>query len=329
MADNQHIQVQLQRSTRLHQRREHRYVESRNVVLWGMLANLLVAVLKAGVGLVSGSSALVADAVHSLADFMNATVTLGSLILARRPPDASHHYGHGRTEGLAAVFTAVILISAGGMVVYEAIGTLRSPIHTMPGFEALGVAVVVVVVQHVLATMMTKVGTRLSSQAVSALATDSKSDVYSASAVIIGDGLAHLLHYPQLDAIAALIVGLLIMTIGARVTMHAALELSDASPALPVYGSIRRAVHETPGVRDVLDVDARVIGGDVRVRADIEVDPSISVTEGAAIAEQVRRSVESTGDEISAVTVQVFPYDDELTAQFDHEAQDMTDKKEP
>jgi len=313
------VKAGVKRRQRLHERREYRFRAGREAILWSMAANVLVAAAKAVIGLLAGSTALVADAVHSLADVVNSSVTLASLFYARRPPDESHHYGHGRSEALAAVFTAALLLGAGAIVMVEAILTLRRPALGQPNALAIVVAVLVLLVKQFVARSMARVGARIHSQAVSALASDNQSDVWSAIAVILGDTLARLTGRPQLDPLAAIVVGLLIFGMGLMVTVRALSELSDASPASPLYTAIRLAVRSTPGVCDVLDVDARVIGGDIRVRADIEVDPTLTIISGAAIAEQVRVSVEAVSGEVSSVTVQLFPYDDALTPAFDHE----------
>ena len=128
--------------------------ELTKVTLVGSVGNLLLLAFKFVAGIVAGSSAMIADAVHSLTDFLTDLVVLVFVRVSAKPQDADHDYGHGKFETLATLFVALALVgAAGGIIVSGAVKIIRwiggAELET-PGLLALWAALLSIVVKEVL-----------------------------------------------------------------------------------------------------------------------------------------------------------------------------------
>ena len=176
-------------------------------VTWtGAGVNAFLVVLKLAGGLLGNSQALVADAVHSVSDFVTDAVVLIGLSLGRRAPDESHHFGHGRIETLASALVGLSLIGVAIGLGWRAGQDILAGGGSRPTWLAVVVAAVSVVAKEVLFQLTIRVGRRIHSPVVVANAWHHRSDALSSVAVLVGVG-ATLIRpdWHVLDAFAALL----------------------------------------------------------------------------------------------------------------------------
>lgn len=277
------------------------------LAVWGPLlglgVNLVLVVVKAIAGVMSGSSALLADAGHSGADLANNLFVLGSLIYARRPADETHPYGHDRAEVVAAVASAFLLAGAALFFGWESIQKLIVGTPE-PTPLALNVAIGTLLVKLVVVRVESRIAHTVVSQAVAADAQDSLSDVLSSLAVIIGVVGARL-GQPRLDGAAGVAIALLIMATSFRIGAGAVHELLDHNLDAKLLDQVREAAARVPEVRDVRAVTGRAHGSDVLVELSIEVDPGMSVADGSCVADNVRRAVYAAVPEVGDAVVEL------------------------
>jgi cation diffusion facilitator family transporter len=284
-----------------------RYRTARTAAKVGIFSNLGLAVVKAFVGILAGSIALIADAIHSLADLLTSAVVLVGLRIAERPADANHPYGHTRAETLAAAFIAGPLAISGLVMAWTAVRNL-SAARPAPEPWALWTALAAVIVKEILYQYKVRVGRRTGSRSVIADAWHHRSDALSSAAVLVGLALTRL--HPSLwwaDPAAALLVCAFIVWIGVGALRGAVRDLMDEHPGSALEASLRRVISEHPSVAKAEKIWMRRAGLEYSVDIHIEVDPDLPVSEGHEIAHEVIDRIRTQLPEVRNVQVHVEP----------------------
>lgn len=256
-----------------------------------VLVNSSLAALQVGIGLFAGSQGLVADGVHSLSDLLSDFIVIFARHHSRKGADEEHPYGHQRFETAASLVLGVLLLAVGMGMLWSAVHKLQTPESIgRVRLLALWVAVAVLVTKELLFRYMLAVATRLRSSLLVANAWHARSD--AASSLVVAAGIAgNLAGYPILDPLAALIVGLMIARMGWVFAWKALHDLVDRSADAVEVEAIRRTLLDTPGIHDVHDLHTRKTGDLILVDAHLEVDASLTVEDGHAIAVLARDRV--------------------------------------
>ena len=283
--------------------RRRRFSQGLRAVLFGVVSNLGLIVLKAVVGVLGHSEALVADAVHSAADLVNSLLAFASLLVSRRPADITHPYGHGRAEALSANVAAMIIGSAGALVIWGSVTSLVHRHSTRPDWATLWVGLVAMALKLVLAVYTARIARRINSKAVNADARDHLADVLSSGVVVVGI-LAARLGAPLLDPLAGLIVGGFIIYTAAQIFLGAAHELMDTSLAPEVRAEVIAQAGAVQGIR-ISGVAGRTIGDMTLVEIHADVDPAISVAEAGRIVDEVKSRLIGCIADVSHVVVEL------------------------
>jgi cation diffusion facilitator family transporter len=294
--------------------RDERYRETIKVTLVGSVIDLLLGLSKISVGFISHSQALVADGIHSLSDLATDFMVLYAAKHASREADEEHPYGHGRIETIATVALGIALIGVASGIAFDSIHRLFEPERLLqPTFWALIVAAISVVSKEAIYHYTMHAARKYQSDMLRANAWHSRSDAISSIVVIIGvAGSMAGLNY--LDAVAAVIVAAMVAKIGwdlAWISIH---ELIDTGLEQDRVDAIHETIKNTAGVRSLHMLRTRRMGGDALVDVHIQVEPSLSVSEGHQISEAVRRTVIRDIPEVADVTVHVDTEDDLINA---------------
>lgn len=279
------------------------------ITLVGLCVNLGLTAVKFGVGLASGSMALVADGVHSLSDLVTDLVVLGGLRLSRRPADASHAYGHGKFETLATALVALALFAAGGWIAGEGVLALIRGAVSVPGPIVAGAAAVSVVAKEWLFRATRRVARGLRSSALEANAWHHRSDALSSVAVLVG-GVAATAGFAQGDQAAAIAVAVLIGWAAAGILRRALYELTEGALSEAEQDQVARAIAAVDGVRSWHKLRTRSSGQGAFVDVHIQVDPHLSVAKSHAIASRVEAAVRDALGGAASVVVHVEPASD-------------------
>lgn len=258
----------------------------------GLLVNLVLAVAKLLGGVISGSFALISDAVNSTGDVLTSTVVIVALHIAQRPADANHPYGHTRAEGIAASNVALLIIVSAAFVGWEALRRFGRA-QPVPPLWALWIAGCNVAIKEALYHYKMRVGRRTGSAALIANAWDHRSDALCALAVLIGLALVRW-GGPQLgfaDSLAALIVGGAIVAAGVSLLHTSANELMDAQAEADVIEAVRGTAATVGGVRAVEQVRVRKTGLEHLADIHVQVAPHLSVADGHRISHHVKNEL--------------------------------------
>lgn len=292
---------------------EVREKEIYRVTLIGSAVNAVLIVLKFIAGFVGRSSAMVADAVHSLSDFVSDVIVLVLVKIAGKPKDKGHHYGHGKFETLATVIIGLLLIAAGiGLMINGIEAVLRSlngELLERPTLLALIIAVVSIGAKEWLYRYTVKSGKKLNSQAVIANAWHHRSDAVSSIGTLIGISGAMFLgeRWRILDPIAAIVVSILIIKSGYDVVKPSINDLLEASLPEETEKEIERLVMSVPGIEYIHNLRTRRIGNEIAVDLHAKMDGSLSLAEAHEKATSAEDLIKEKFGENSIINIHMEP----------------------
>jgi cation diffusion facilitator family transporter len=262
-----------------------------------MLASLALALLKVGVGLASGSIAVLAEAAHSGLDFAAAAMTLWAVRVSDKPSDENHPYGHYRMENLSALGETLLLVVTCAWILWEAGKRLMGEVaHVSQPWLAVGVLVVSMVVDVSRARVLKRAAREHGSQALEADALHFSTDILSSGTAVLGVTLAWATPYlgvpwlDRADAGAAVMIALLTLGLSWRLGLRAVRVLTDEiSPAL--RAQLEAAVRTVSHVHEPIRVRARMSGNRTFVDVVAHVPGDLSLKQSHVVADAVEEAV--------------------------------------
>ena len=282
----------------------------------GALVNVFLTIIKISVGIFGQSAALIADGVHSLSDLISDFFVIIAIKLGSREADHDHPYGHRRFETMATVLLGLGLVVVAGGIAWDAIDRLIDPAKLLsPNKETLGIAFVSILANEWLFHYTKRVGEETRSKLLLANAWHHRSDAFSSVVVVIGIA-AVLMGYPFADAIAAVLVAIMIAKMGVVLVLESINELVDSSLPEEFVREIRRVIKQTSGVQSIHLLRTRRMGEDAYIDTHIVVDSRISVSEGHMIGDAVRDRLKAEFDDVVDVLVHIDPEDDEFKDEY-------------
>lgn len=287
-----------------------RYWLAKKVTLIGGGINALLGILKIVTGYLFHSHALIADGIHSFADLLTDIMVLVGSKYGSQDADDMHPYGHQRIETATTLFLSLILILAGAGIAWDAIDEILKHTHQIPQNLALPVAIISILTNELLFHYTHWIGKKIKSALIIANAWHRRSDASSSLVVLIGL-IGSYYGYQGLDAIAAVIVSMLIIKMGWDYGWNSVKELVDTGIEPKLLQQIESIILQVDGVIKIHQLRSRSMGGDIYIDLHIQVSPWISVSEGHYIAQTVHNSMMHEIHAIKDVTVHVDPEDDE------------------
>ena len=256
------------------------------VTLLGSVVNLLLLVFKFVAGVLGHSAAMIADAVHSLSDFVTDLIVIVFVKISSKPEDADHAYGHGKYETLASCIIGLALIVVGVMMGYNATVKIVDVVRNgtelaSPGIIALAAAVLSIVLKERMFHLTRKVAREVDSPAVEANAWHHRSDALSSVGTAIGIGGAVLLgsKWAVLDPIAALVVSVFIVVQAAKILSDAIGQLMEKSLPRDVEQRICEIVYEEEGTSDIHHLRTRKIGSQISIELHVRMNGYLTLRE--------------------------------------------------
>lgn len=288
-----------------------RYRQARSIGLWGGLKNIFLASFKIIFGITGHSHALLADGIHSLSDLLIDSVVIIASKFGSKAADDDHPYGHGRIETAATVFLALVLALAGLSIIIDAGFTLAaSHIAITPSQYVLWIAGGSILLNELLFYWTRHAAKQIKSKLLMTNAWHHRSDSASSLAVALGVTGAWL-GFSKLDALAAVVVGLMILKIAWDFGWHSIRELVDTALDGEETEKIKQFIKKIPGVTTIHQFRTRSIGGAIFCDVHVLVDPKLSVSEGHYIGQEVEYRLTSQFPDIIDVTVHIDTEDDE------------------
>lgn len=278
------------------------------MALIGLAINVLLAGAKILAGLFGHANVLIADGIESTLDVGGSIVIWAGLSVAARPPDATHPYGHGKAEPIAAAAVSVGVLAAAIGVAVHSVRGLFLP-HQAPAPYTLGVLIVAVIVKEILYRYVIRFGRKVESTAVKTDAWHHRIDAMTSVTAFIGISVALIggKKWQSADEWAALFACVLIGANGYSLLRFAVFEIMDTAPRGKIVRSIRRVAGSVAGVIRVEQCRVRKMGLQFYVDLHIEVDGRMSVHEGHEISHEVKRAIQQNDSRMADVLVHIEP----------------------
>jgi cation diffusion facilitator family transporter len=273
--------------------------EKSSAALSSVFAAIGLTTFKIIVGILTNSLGILAEAAHSLLDLIAAVMTFFAVRIADTPADKEHPFGHGKMENISALFETVLLLATSGWIIYEAIHRLvASDMHveiSIWSFIVMGTSIIVDVSRS---RMLMAAAKKHNSQALEADALHFSTDIWSSSVVIlglifvwIGSRFPNLAFLEKGDAIAALVVAVIVIFVSGEMGMRSIHALLDAAPKNGEYEKIVEETKKIKGITDVHAVRIRSVGAGWFVDMHVTMDGNLTVNESHDITEKVEEKI--------------------------------------
>ncbi|WOL00376.1 hypothetical protein Cni_G09089 [Canna indica] len=318
-----------------HQNGGHKGEGSERIFRLGLAGDVALSVGKALTGYLTGSTAIVADAAHSVSDIVLSGVAWWSYRAAKAPKDEEHPYGHGKFETIGTLgISGMLLITAGG-IAWHAIDVLQGLLASTPDMTslslnhvghdhgsgghhhgvdldhpvlALSMTTISICVKEGLYWMTKRAGEKEGSELLKANAWHHRSDAVSSVVALIGVG-GTIMGLPFLDPLAGFLVSGMIWKAGFQTGYQSVLELVDAAVDQSVLVPIKQTITQVEGVKGCHQLRGRKAGSFLYLDVHIEVDPFLSVSAAHDIGESVRHQIHKYHSQVAEVFIHIDPSD--------------------
>lgn len=283
------------------------------VTIVGSIVNFMLLVFKFVAGVLGHSAAMVADAVHSLSDFVTDIIVIVFVRISSKPADSTHGYGHGKFETLATTIVGCVLLGVGIGIcvngVSDIIGVFRGELQPAPSMIALVAAAVSILFKEALYQYTLFKGKNLCSQAVIANAWHHRSDAFSSIGALLGIGGALLGgdRWHVLDPVAAVVVSLFIVKVAISILKNSLDELLEHSLSEEVEQEIVQIILSVEGVSSPHHLRTRRIGNNYAVEVHIRMNGDLSLFEAHRMTSVVERLLKERFGENTIVTIHTEP----------------------
>lgn len=285
------------------------------VTIVGALANVTLLIFKFVAGIISNSAAMIADAVHSLSDFITDVVVIVFVKISSKPQDKSHDYGHGKFETLATLIIGIALLFIGLMILYNGASAtyrciwLGEELHR-PGMIAFWAAIFSIILKETVYQYTVFKGKNLNSQAVIANAWHHRSDAFSSIGTAVGIGGAIFLgdKWVVLDPIAAIVVSVFIINVSLKIIIKSINELLEKSLPDEIENEIIKVAESFDMVKDVHDLRTRRIGNNIAIEMHLLMDGNLSLQCTHNTTELIESELRKKYGEHTHIAIHVEPF---------------------
>ena len=283
------------------------------ITLVGSVGNVVLVCIKFLAGVLGHSSAIMADAVHSLSDFLTDIVVLVFVGISGKPQDKSHDYGHGKFETLASLLISLALVGAAIGIIVSGSLKFASSLHgaelPAPGMIAFWVAIASIVIKEAMFQYTIRRGRSLDSSALTANAWHHRSDALSSIGAALGIAGAIFIggRWTVLDPIASVIVGAMLLKVAVDIMRPSLGELTDESLPESTEAEILSIIASSPGVSQPHNLRTRRIGSRIAIEAHLRLDGSMSLQEAHERTSDIERRLRARFGSSTIVTLHMEP----------------------
>lgn len=283
------------------------------VTLWGTAANAALVAFKFLAGILGNSAAMVADAVHSLSDFLTDIIVLVFVRISAKPQDQDHDYGHGKYETIASFIIALALAAAAIGIIVAGARQLAAWFHGAdvepPLPIALAAALLSIVIKELLFQYTIRKGKQLDSQALNANAWHHRSDALSSIGTTIGIAGALLLghRWTVLDPLASIIVGVMLIKTAVELMRGSIEDLTDGSLPPRTEQEITDIVKSVPDVADPHNLRTRRIGNRIAIELHVRMPGNTSLAEAHQRASLIEQRLRDHFGPTTHITIHMEP----------------------
>ena len=301
--------------------------EKKSIALSSVIAGLGLTGMKLIVGLSTNSLGILSEAAHSGLDLLAALITLIAVNVSDKPADKDHQYGHGKMENISALFETLLLIVTCGWIIWEGVGRLvtRST-HVDVTIWSYGVIAVSIVVDFSRSRALKRVAKKYGSQALEADALHFSSDIWTSLTVLAGLVCVSF-GYTSLDAVAALAVAVMVLTVSYRLGRRTIDALMDRVPE-GLAEQIEEKIKGVNGVQEVRSLRVRMSGSKAFVDATVGLRRTMPFARAHQIVDDIERTIQAVHPQVD-VTVHPEPMQTEDESILDRVRMIVTEKGLP
>ncbi|WP_252235926.1 cation diffusion facilitator family transporter [Clostridium sp. ZS1] len=271
-----------------------------------IIGNVILSVIKIGIGIVASSKAMIADGVHSLSDVFSTIGVIIGLKLSSKKADKEHPYGHEKFESLTSVFLGIMLVLVSLGIGFSGIKNLIYGNYSIPRSLAIFAAVISIVSKEAMYWYTLKYAEKINSTSLKADAWHHRSDSFSSIGALIGI-IGARMGFPMLDPAIALVISIIIIKVSYDILKQSINQLMDTSVGDNAIKKMNAAIHSIDGVKNIDNLKTRLHANKVYVDVEISVESDISVEEGHKIAMNVHNIIEENKD-VKHCMVHVNPF---------------------
>ena len=283
------------------------------VTIIGSICNLMLLIFKFVAGIVGQSAAMIADAMHSLSDFVTDIIVIVFVKISNKPQDKDHDFGHGKYETLATAIIGIILFFVGIGILWNGACSIWGVLHgeklEEPGKIALYAALASIVLKEALYQYTRIVGEKVNSKSVVANAWHHRSDAFSSIGTAIGIGGAILLgdNWRVLDPIAAVIVSFFIIKVAYKLFKPCIDELIEASLPEETEKEITGILLSFPEVSNPHNLRTRRIGNNCAMDVHVRMDGEMTVEQSHAVTREMEKKLKDLLGKGAFISIHVEP----------------------
>ena len=275
----------------------------------GLSVNVVLAITKLLAGIFGRSYALIADAIESMADGISSIIVWRGVVIAEKPADREHPYGHGKAETLATAAVSIMLVGAALLIFSQSVKEILTP-HHAPAPYTLLVLLGVILIKEGLFRFVGRIGDEVESGAVKADAWHHRSDAITSAAAALGISIALVGgdDYKSADDWAAMFAAVIIGFNGFRLLRPALDELMDAAPKENIVDMAQVIALQVEGVRGVEKCFARKMGHGYWLDMHVEVDGQLTVAVAHGVSHTVKDAIRAKLPRVLDATIHIEPY---------------------
>ncbi|OHD64293.1 MAG: cation transporter [Spirochaetes bacterium RBG_13_51_14] len=273
--------------------------EKRSAALSSVIAAIGLTGMKIVVGAMTGSLGILAEAAHSALDMVAAIITYFAIRISVRPADHTHLYGHGKVENLSALFETLLLLATCVWIIYEGVNRIFfKTVAVEASIWAFIVMSVSIIIDYSRSRVLFRAARKHNSQALEADAIHFSTDIWSSGVVILGLACLRIAEsnrewvlLENADAVAALIVALIVIYVSIRLGIRTIQALLDAAPR-GMYDMIKKTVEEIPGVVDCHNIRFRSSGPRLFIDIHILTDGTQSLDCAHELTDRIEMTIQ-------------------------------------
>jgi cation diffusion facilitator family transporter len=274
-----------------------------------IFVNAALIIFKFFAGIVANSTAMTADAVHSLTDLLGTCVAMVGIKLGARAADDDHPYGHERFESVATLVLAAMIFVVGALIGWAGVSTVIAGNFDdilVPGILALAAAVVSLVVKESLYWYVRAAAKKIDSPALMADAKHSRVDALTSIGSFVGI-LGAMLGIPVMDALAAIFISLFIIKTAFEISSDALGRMTDRACEDEIVDAMRQTILAQNEVEEIQELRTRIFGNRIYVDVDIIVRADATLEEAHNTSHAVHDAIEREFPKVKHCMVHVEP----------------------
>ena len=274
-----------------------------------IILNCLLTLIKFISGVISKSSAMISDSVHSLSDVLSTFVVIIGVKISNKKADSDHPYGHERIECVSAIILSGMLFIIGALIGINGIKNVTNSSNlVMPGVLALIASIISIISKEAMYQYTIRVSKKINSAALKADAWHHRSDALSSIGSFIGI-LGSRLGFKVFDPLASVIISLCIIKVSIDIFKDAIDKMVDKSCDKEVIDKVISVIEKNESVKNIDDIKTRQFGNKAYVDVEISVDENLLLKDAHKVAEEIHNSVENEINIVKHCMVHVNPYE--------------------